>query len=131
MSCKQSYPLPQPSESFIQKFVEEYNKGNRIQEILVEYEEADKNNTLGLDVYNSTKDSILKINPKDNTISIRKVKDSWNKKEHISDLKKAVKYLFTSFNSEEFNEIKMRNEYGIEKGIAFDKWVDKWIKNNL
>ena len=31
--------LPQPSQSFIEKFVEEYNKGNRITEVMVEYEE--------------------------------------------------------------------------------------------
>lgn len=30
--------LPQPSQSFIDKFVEEYNKGNVITEVMVEYE---------------------------------------------------------------------------------------------
>ena len=31
--------LPQPSQQFIQKFVEEYNKGREIKEVLVEYKE--------------------------------------------------------------------------------------------
>jgi len=30
--------LPQPSKSFIEKYVEEYNKGNQIVDVLVEYE---------------------------------------------------------------------------------------------
>lgn len=32
-------PLPQPSQQFIQKYIEEYNKGQQITECLVEYEE--------------------------------------------------------------------------------------------
>lgn len=31
--------LPQPSQAFIEKYVEEYNKGQQISDILVEYEE--------------------------------------------------------------------------------------------
>ena len=31
--------LPQPSQQFIQKYIEEYNKGREIKEVLVEYEE--------------------------------------------------------------------------------------------
>ncbi len=75
--------LPQPSQSFIEVFVEEYNKGNIITEVMVEYE----NNTpkfIPIDKFNSKdlQDYIkLKINPKDNTITIRKIKDSWNKEE--------------------------------------------------
>ena len=34
-----SLVLPQPSKQFIQKYVEEYNKGREIKEVLVEYEE--------------------------------------------------------------------------------------------
>ena len=32
-------PLPQPSQQFIEKYIEEYNKGQQITECLVEYEE--------------------------------------------------------------------------------------------
>jgi len=42
----------------------------------------------------------------------------------------AIREVFNSFNAEQFNEIKMRNEYGSEKGIAFQLWVDKKIKIN-
>ncbi len=33
------YPFPQPSQSFLEVFVKEYNKGNVISSVLVEYEE--------------------------------------------------------------------------------------------
>ncbi len=69
--------LPQPSQQFIKKFVEEYNKGNIIEDVLVEYEEGKS--------YSGNEGLIikewLKINPKDNTITIKKVKDSWNREE--------------------------------------------------
>jgi hypothetical protein len=61
--------LPQPSKSFINKFIEEYNKGNIITDILVEYN----------DIYSDLFE--LKVNPKDNTITIKKIKNSWNRKE--------------------------------------------------
>jgi hypothetical protein len=75
--------LPQPSQSFIDKYIEEYNKGNIITDVMVEYEE----------MIQVTRDDILdskniaphfwqpKINSKDNTITIKKVKDSWNRDE--------------------------------------------------
>ena len=31
--------LPQPSQQFIEKYIESYNKGREIKEVLVEYEE--------------------------------------------------------------------------------------------
>jgi hypothetical protein len=68
--------LPQPSQSFIEKFVEEYNKGNIITDVLVEYEAM--NTTIVNRTYN---DFEPKINTKDNTITIRKVKDSWSREE--------------------------------------------------
>lgn len=94
--------LPQPSQSFIKKYVKEYNEGNIINDVLVEYEyqyhsskefygknaswvSCDKKQ------YNLIKETIptcpvretLKVNSKDNTITIKKVKDSWNRKEVI------------------------------------------------
>lgn len=70
--------IPQPSKSFIEKFVEEYNKGNIITEVMVEYEEA---YGYHIDIPANEREYKLKINPKDNTITIRKVKDSWNNEE--------------------------------------------------
>ena len=108
------YDLPQPSQQFIEKFIEEYNKGNVITNVLVEYEQdyANRNCStcnLGTDgtcelnlekkccssTNNVTKhgdywiscldgeeDSEIykiKVNPKDTTITIKKLKDSWNR----------------------------------------------------
>ena len=77
--------LPQPSQQFIQKFVEEYNKGNIITDVLVEYElisnEEYFGNTVNPDDDVPYFDERLKINPKDNTITIKKVKDSYTKEE--------------------------------------------------
>lgn len=64
-------PLPQPSQQFIEKYVEEYNKGNIITDVMVEYFLTED----GMDDWKH-----LKVE-KSNTIAIRKVKDSWNRKE--------------------------------------------------
>ena len=68
------YSTPQPSDSFIQKYIEEYNKGNVITEVMVEYEEH-ISAWVGNEII-----SELKVS-KDNTITIKKVKDSWNREE--------------------------------------------------
>ncbi len=94
--------LPQPSQSFIEKYIEKYNKGEKIADVMVEYESINSH-VLGL--------IRLKVNPKDNTITIKPIKDSWNREEVI----------------------KLMN-LSIEQGkYAFDQnnWEDKWIKENL
>lgn len=99
--------LPQPSQSFIQKFVEEYRKCNIITEVMVEYEEGKS--------YSGNEGLIvkewLKINPKDNTITIRKVKDSWNREE--------VKNLISKAFSSDLINTQSATE------------LDKWIEENL
>ena len=84
-SVKVNILLPQPSQQFIEKFIEEYNRGNVITDVLIEYElisnEEYFGNTVNLDYDVPYFDEKLKINPKDNTITIKKVKDSWNREE--------------------------------------------------
>lgn len=68
--------LPQPSDAFIQKYIEEYNKGNVIEKVMVEYHH--------LDVAVMSKiirKETIRINPKDNTITIKEIKDSWTREE--------------------------------------------------
>ena len=66
--------LPQPSQQFIEKYIEEYNKGNIITDVLVEYElisnEEYFGNTVNPDDDVPYFDERLKINPKDNSINI-------------------------------------------------------------
>jgi hypothetical protein len=112
--------LPQPSQSFIEKFVEEYNEGNVITEVLVEYEEGKYNldelrerHLKGLP--HSYDYCNLKINPKDNTITIRKVKDSWNREE--------VEQLLIKHQSNYRSHVRITNDWSMD--------IKKWIEENL
>jgi len=96
--------LPKPTKSFVEKYIEQYNKGNMIKEVMVEYEA----NTYGNLYRLQTSGSRLKINHKDNTITIKRVKDSWNKDEVELLIKKSI----------DENEGSFKN-------------VNEWIKNNL
>jgi hypothetical protein len=69
--------LPSPSPAFIEKYVSEYNKGNRIYDVMVEYnsEQEEWSDISGAFMLPES----LKVNPKDNTITIKRVKFSWIK----------------------------------------------------
>lgn len=104
------YLLPQPSQEFIEKYIEEYNKGNVISSVEVEYE-VDK-----YDIRNQYKHTpsgkyhddepippspdrlfsnpsyfITKINS-DNTINIKLIKNSWSREEVKQLCKLGFKY---------------------------------------
>ena len=100
--------LPQPSKSFIDKYIEEYNAGNPITEVMVEYELdiCKRCNGKGTEIVailgecNCLKckgkgilsDNInLKVNP-DNTINIKPIKDNWSREEVKQLCKLAFKY---------------------------------------
>jgi len=95
--------LPQPSQQFIEKYIESYNKGEVITDVLVEYE------TISKPVHDYPLNVIkqLKVNPKNNTITIKKVKDNWNREEVFA--------LITTFN----------------KANIDTPNVVKWIEENL
>ena len=80
--------LPQPSQQFIEKYIEEYNKGNVITDILVEYEYLLDDRAV-LPYWN------LKVNPKDNTITIKKVKETYTKEELCQILEKYTSFLWS------------------------------------
>ena len=112
-----SLGLPQPSDSFIKKYIEEYNKGSVITNVLVEYELISNEeyflNTINPDENVPYFDENLKINPKDNTITIKKIKDSWNREEVEKLCKNAI-------------------EFGWAKGDTISKEdIPNWIKENL
>ena len=111
--------LPQPSQQFIEKFIEEYNKGNVITDVLVEYEVDKITNACtckesliecpnryydGIDECCSKKfpngeywDKTfkLKVNPKDHTITIKKLKETYNKEELCQILEKYTSFLWS------------------------------------
>ena len=109
--------LPQPSQSFIEKYVEEYNKGNIITEVMVEYDYRVKSGTIdehkkGLAGYEYFE---LKVNPKDNTITIRKTKDSWNREEVIELMAKAF-----------YTDCRVwKNRYQDWEEVDFDEWIEE------
>ena len=80
--------LPQPPQQFIQKYIEEYNKGNVITKVMVEYEVMDISTmTSDIKTYPNLNIETLKINS-DNTINIKPIKDSWSREEVIELLNK-------------------------------------------
>ena len=100
--------LPQPSKQFIEKYIEEYNKGNVITDILVEYEYLLDDKTV-LPYWN------LKVNTKDNTITIKKLKEVYTKEE--------LSQILENFTSFLWSEVGIH--YPVSLGIdAKDKFIN-------
>ena len=114
------FVLPKPSDSFISKYIEEYNKGNVITDVLVEYELVSNEeyflNTINPDDDVPYFDENLKINP-DNTITIKKVKDSYSREEVIEFGNKVKEYCKDGWKPDSLHRV-------------FFEW-DKWIEENL
>ncbi len=115
--------LPQPSEQFLEKYIDAYNRGEVITDVLVEYEETDKKSVcVGMSgkpskpIYNWIGNWKLKVNS-DNTINIKSAKESWNREELVLLFKKheedIIKYINSSTPS------------------ATPSFNDMWIKENL
>lgn len=122
------YNLAFVPQSFIDYFVEQYNKGNVIDKVLVEYLYNPKGE------YKQIYNTELVINP-DNTINILTQKNSWSRDEVIELIKlsmiksfKVGNKLFKNFDSTHimyphrnpnFYEDKMKEH------CEFDKWISK------
>ena len=76
--------LPQPSQSFIEKYIEQYNKENIITDVMVEYQEYDHDEEWSdiSGAYETFKLRI-KVDSKDNTITIKRIKDTFTREEVI------------------------------------------------
>lgn len=117
MNFGETESLPHTSDSFIEKYVEEYNKENIITEVMVEYDYRVKSGTIdehkkGLAGYEYFE---LKVNPKDNTITIRKTKDSWNREEVIELMAKAF-----------YTDCRVwKNKYQDWEEVDFNEWIEK------
>ncbi len=98
--------LPQPSKSFIDKYIDEYNKGNVVSKVEVEYVQVPNQ------IFISEIDAPyiqLKVNP-DDTINIKPIKESWSREEVIN--------LLDDFNTTG----KFSDPY--KNKIEFDKWIE-------
>lgn len=108
------YLLPQIPQSFIEYYVSEYNKGNIITEVDIEYGVTKNENREFVE--------FLWVK-QDNTINIKPIKDSWNREEVENELMGFFVFM----------------TYGKWKGSDFKKWngsksfrvVEEYIKENL
>ena len=145
-STNASLELPQPSQQFIQKYIEEYNRGNIITDVLVEYELISNEeyflNTINPDENVPYFDEDLKINPKYNTISIKKVKDSYTKEEvdrmldeQASKTTAEMMEKFKDYKSrEEIKSLlfKFTNHFDLKRNIEITlDMQSKWLEENL
>ena len=104
----------------ITPFIEEYNKGNQITEVLVEVDHCDGR---GVDINKLCElvdcklcNGFIKINS-DNNIHIKSIKDSWSREEHISDIQKICKLLYFSANR--------------DIDFSTEEELSKWVYENL
>ena len=100
-----SLELPQPSKQFIQKYIEEYNKGNVITKVEVEHTYDNG------EMFVPMNTQYLLIN-NDNTINIKPIKDSWSREEIMT--------LFRHFRTDM-----------LPFGQVVDFELNSWIEKNL
>jgi hypothetical protein len=116
LSHKRTINLPEPSQYFLEEFVGEFNEGNLIKEVMVEYEIYFG----GLSTRQAAiKNKQFQVNVnQDNTINIERVKDSWTNKERLE---------FTiAFADHCLKEAGIEDMQLIGKMIKFEK---NWDKN--
>lgn len=95
--------LPLPSPQFIERYIEKFNEGKQITQIMVLFEE-----------------NLLKVNPKDNTITIKKLKDYFDREEVTKHCRNAMlEYAFCSISNQPYNQ------------EEFEQAFAEWIDNNL
>ena len=119
-STDPSLGLPQPSTSFIEKYISEYNNGNIIEKVMVEYlkihvgwEPDYSFEDEGIEGSKETYQFLPKVS-KDNTITISKVKDSWSREEVIEFAERYARMV-------QEKEIQL-NAY---KSIHNQNWINK------
>lgn len=115
-----SLGLPKPSEGFIKAFIEAYNSGNPITEVDIEYyswsdcPEYARVHTMTESNWGAQYVGKPKVNPKDNTVTIKKVKNSWNREEVINLI------------DDLWDTVHGRIDFNISQEV-----LDNWIKQNL
>lgn len=77
------YVMGRPPKTFIQEFIEAYNIGKPINEVLVDYEVKRAECVKYECNCGGTTYDELNINPEDKTITITKLKDTWTNKERL------------------------------------------------
>lgn len=106
----EEFKYPKPSRQFINKFIKEYLNGNTITEVLVEYESKNISDNEGFFNLND----VVKVNGRNNTITIKKINDSFTRKQHIENIKA-------------FAKVFVANTETAYKQAEIDKWIDENI----
>lgn len=116
--------LHKPTEGFIKKFIEKYNKGELISDILVEYIDMGEEYWLGDNVNGEpfwNENWELKVSSQ-NEITIHPIKQSWTKEEVTELIKSSV--------AESHDWSRINNDIH-SISIIEKRFLDKWIKENL
>ena len=93
------FVLPKPSDSFIFKYIEEYNKGNIISDVLVEYK-LNQYKFMSTLCTTKEKEYALKVDS-NNTITIKKIKTTYTQEEIDILIEKATSLLAKSYTKEQ------------------------------
>ena len=131
--------LPRPSNDFIEAYVKAQGKG--FEKVLVQMRflggtgsgyvtKLASDNTITIIPFQKKDIPVLtegtvKHQKKAYTIGIKNTQSPPSPKPVKSIAREMVRKVFLNLNSEQFNEIKMSEEYGINKGKAIDNWFDK------
>lgn len=102
--------LPQPSQSFIEYFIEEYNKGNIITDVMVEHVDNGEEDWIGDDYTGEpfwNEKIEPKINSKDNTINIKPIT---SESEIVGE--KIVEYCKQYEGTNKYNDVLKAIEFG-------------------
>jgi hypothetical protein len=114
--CMKSYfyHLPQPSPKFVKAYIEAFNKGEKIEKVLVEYKVIE--NWKHPEFVGTN--NILKLNSS-NEITIKKVKSSWTREDVVDLCKKAYREgaAYSIGSHDNFKQIHLTE--------------DEWLKENL
>ncbi len=118
VTTDKSLGLPQSSQSFIKAYIEAYNSGKPITKVMVEIEPG------GSFTDFDTKEIVimkqrLKVD-KDNYITIKPIKDSWNREEIPFQTIKSI------IDSIKNSDIIQTKEFDMKLEL-----LDKWIEENL
>lgn len=103
--------LPKPSDSFIKKYIEEYNAGRQITKVLVEHDVRE---------YRGRIATPLKVDS-NNTVTIKKVKDSYSREE-VAKMLHVVGTLSYEYG------LYVMKKGGVSRG---DFTITDWIDKNL
>lgn len=117
--------LPSISQQFIEEYIDTYNKGEIITEVLVEYEidkqdvrnqykdcpsgkywEDIPNPPSSENLYSNAKHCIIKVNPEDGTLNIKKIKSAWTREEMLAfGLKCGIAGTLAERSKTDFNKL--------------------------